>query len=283
MKAGCKKRKNNNFMGNKILSLTAKLIRFLSIFIALACTLLVSELHAQHFYFVQITDTHFDSGDNLQRTKLAVNQINALPMNIQCVVHTGDISSAKPELKNYLDSGITIMNSIKVPVHYVAGNHDINKDDIELSVKKYKENFGDLATEVEYDSVVFIFVYTEPLRNKFSVTGYDPLKQIEELLQHAKGKPVLIFTHAPAVDDFYNNEMNASWDNENREKWIKLINSYNVKAVFSGHFHRDEQHWLGNVPLYVSSAISGYWDRQATYRIYEYSNGTISYRTQYLK
>jgi UDP-2,3-diacylglucosamine pyrophosphatase LpxH len=64
---------------------------------------------------------------------------------------------------------------------------------------------------------------------------------------------------------------------------VKLINSYNVKAVIAGHFHRDELHWLENVPLYVSSPVAGYWGRQATFRIYEYSNGKIGYRTQYIE
>ena len=107
--------------------------------------------------------------------------------------------------------------------------------------------------------------------------------ELESRLKKAAGKPVLLFHHAPSVDDFYSNKMHDGWKKEVRDKWIGLINEYNVKAVITGHFHRDEHHWLGDVPLYVSAPISGYWDRQLTFRIYEYKDGKIGYRTQYLR
>lgn len=266
----------------KKITLSGNSIRFLLVFLVIACNLSITNLQAQHFYFVQITDTHFDSGDNLKRTEMAVQKINALPMEIKCVVHTGDISSIKPENKIAFDAGVALLDKIKVPIHFVPGNHDINIKDPDISIKNYKEKFGDLIQHVEYDSVVFILVYTEPLRYGLSLTDFDPLKQLEEILVKANGKPVLIFNHAPSVDDFYDNELHEGWDAEMQKKWIALINNYNVKAVFAGHFHRDEHHWLGKVPLYISSSISGYWNRQATFRIYEYNNGKISYRTQYL-
>ena len=241
------------------------------------------ERQEEHFYFVQITDTHFETGDNLERTKKAVERINDLPMKIQCLVHTGDITTDKIEDKKLIDSGLFILEKLTVPVHYVPGNHDIFPEKLESTCKVYKENFGELISQAVYDNVVFIFVFTEPLRKSFTVNGYQPLKQLEEYLKKSKGKPVIVFHHAPSVDDFYNNEFHKRWKKEIREKWVKLINAYNVKAVIAGHFHRDEHHWLGNVPLYVSSPISGYWGRQATFRIYEYHNGKIGYRTQYIE
>ena len=65
--------------------------------------------------------------------------------------------------------------------------------------------------------------------------------------------------------------------------WEKLVNTHNVKAVIAGHFHRDEFHWLGHVPLYVSGPVANFWNRNATFRLYEYRNGQIGYRTQYLE
>lgn len=270
-------------MDSKKVTLSGNTFSSLLVFFLFASIFCIIDLQAQHFYFAQITDTHFDSGDNLERTEIAVQQINALPMEIKCVVHTGDISSIKPEYKKAFGDGMAVLDKIKVPLHFVPGNHDINIKDLEASIKNYKEKFGDLIQKVEYDGVVFIFVYTEPLRYRLSLTYFDPIKQLEEMLLKANGKPVLIFNHAPSVDDFYDNELHEGWDAEMQKKWVTLINNYNVKAVFAGHFHRDEYHWLGNVPLFVSSSISGYWNRQATYRIYEYNNGNISYRTQYLK
>jgi UDP-2,3-diacylglucosamine pyrophosphatase LpxH len=77
--------------------------------------------------------------------------------------------------------------------------------------------------------------------------------------------------------------MHRGWRKEVREKWERLLNSANVKAVIAGHFHRDEFHWLGEVPLYVAEPVAGYWGRQCTFRIYEYRGGKVGYRTVYVE
>jgi UDP-2,3-diacylglucosamine pyrophosphatase LpxH len=244
---------------------------------------LVNEQEKNHFYFVQITDTHFGSKDHLERAQKAVGHINALPFEIKCVVHTGDITNNKIEDKTVVDASLSIMEKLSVPIHYVPGNHDILRKKLESTRKAYIKKFGGIISQAEYDGVLFIFVYTEPLRKSFTIEGYQPIKQLEGYLKESKGKPVIIFHHVPSADDFYKNKLHKGWKKEIREEWVKLINSYNVKAVIAGHFHRDELHWLGNVPLYVSSSIAGSWGRQATFRIYEYRNGKIGYRTQYIK
>ncbi|MDD9302516.1 MAG: hypothetical protein HUK40_09305 [Desulfobacter sp.] len=57
------------------------------------CFVLPAYLSAGHgqFYFVQITDTHLGIKENGVRTKKVVAAINQLPMEIACVVHTGDV------------------------------------------------------------------------------------------------------------------------------------------------------------------------------------------------
>lgn len=236
-----------------------------------------------HFYFVQITDTHFGEHDHLGRTKTAVKMINMLPMEIKCVVHTGDITMDKILDKDVLAPALTEMKKISVPVHYVPGNHDILMEKPDSTGRVYTDNFGSLISKAEYEGVIFLFVYTEPLRKKFTLKDYRPFEQLEGFLIKSDGKPVILFHHAPSVDDFYNNKMHPGWKKEIRDKWTALLNEHNVKAVIAGHFHRDEHHWLGNVPLYVSAPVAGYWKRQATFRIYEYRDGKVGYRTQYVE
>lgn len=259
----------------------------MSLLIGITCIICVisyaEERKGKHFYFVQITDTHFGEGDHLDRTQKAVERINDLPMKIKCVVHTGDITMNKIDDKKVVDSGLSILEKLTVPIHYISGNHDILPQKQELIRKAYSDKFGGLISQSEYNNVVFIFIYTEPLRKSFKIEGYQPMKQLEEYLKKSKGKPVIIFHHAPSVDNFYKNKLHKSWKTGIKEKWVKLINAYNVKAVIAGHFHRDEHHWLGTVPLYVSSSIAGYSGRQATFRIYEYKDGKIGYRTQYIR
>ena len=243
----------------------------------------VEQTPRTNFYFAQITDTHFGDKDHEQRTRKVVQAINKLPMKIEFVVHTGDITMDKIEDVAVVTDVITLIGTLKAPIHYIPGNHDILRHRHNDTMEAYKNHFGELITQLEYHGVVFMFVYTEPLAKAFSVPNYDPLDELETRLKQSDRKPVIVFHHTPSVEDFYMNRMHPGWKKEIREKWIALLNKHNVKAVIAGHFHRDEHHWLGDVPLYVCSPIAGYWGRQSTYRIYEYKNGKIGYRTQYIR
>lgn len=238
----------------------------------------------QHFYFVQITDTHLGDLDNDARTIKVVQSINALPMKIECVVHTGDIFQDNILDTKIVQNGNSILKQLKAPVHYVSGNHDILQgNDLEKTASVFRDILGPVSSKAQYKGVIFLMFYSEPLCDSFKLNDYDPMKWLKQSLDETKGKPVIIFTHRPTAQDFYNNSMHDTWPKEAQDQFSKLINSYNVKAVITGHYHRAEQHWLKKVPVFVASPVAGYWDRDATYRIYEYDNGKIGFRTQYPK
>lgn len=236
----------------------------------------------QHFYFVQITDTHFGDGDHFARVEKIVDAINELPMEIICVVHTGDITSENITQDSIMTRGMAILKKLKMPIHFVPGNHDIYEDDFDLSLEMYKHYFGELINVNEYHGVQFITLYTEPLVYNFQVNDYNPMMELETTLKDGNGKPALVFHHSPSAGDFYNNAMHDSWEKSAIPPWIELLNSYNVKAVMTGHYHRDEYHWLGEVPLFVSDPVGSWYGRQGSFRIYEYNNGKLSYTTQYI-
>ncbi len=235
-----------------------------------------------HFYFVQITDTHFGQEDHAKRARQVIQAVNKLPLEIQFVVHTGDITMDKLEDVPTRADALAAFKLLKQPVHYIPGNHDILRQKHAVTTQAYRDHFGELVTQKEYEGVVCLFIYTEPLAKDFSVSAYDALDELEKKLESSAGKPVLVFHHTPSVEDFYLNRMHPGWEKGVREQWIALLNRYDVKGVIAGHFHRDEHHWLGNVPLYICPPVAGYWGRQATFRIYEYKDGKIGYRTQYI-
>ena len=74
---------------------------------------------------MQITDTHIGDSDNDRRTEKVVKSINAIPMKIECVVHTGDVVSDLILSESVVNKTLDIMRPLKVPIHYVAGNHDL--------------------------------------------------------------------------------------------------------------------------------------------------------------
>ena len=96
-------------------------------------------------------------------------------------------------------------------------------DKIQESLRAFNSNFGPLASKVEYKGVTFLMLYAENIRENCVIAGYDPLKWLEQELDKAKDKPVIIFTHSPKVQDYFNDEIHPGWPENMREKWDKLI------------------------------------------------------------
>jgi 3',5'-cyclic AMP phosphodiesterase CpdA len=258
----------------------------------IACILLIigalwlggcaSRQPAAHFYFVQMTDTHFGDKDHAQRAAMCIDEINTLPMPIECVVVTGDITMDKTLDPNVTAEAKAVIGRAKPPVYYLPGNHDIDPKNLPATVSAYEKSFGPLCSKAEYQGAVFLLVYTEPLRSGFDVEGLDVYKWAEGEIIAAGSKPVIIFHHSPSMDDFYKGKFRDNWKTDARARWHKLIESHaNVKAVIAGHFHRDEFHWIGDTPLYICPPVAGYFGMTPSYRIYEYTNGKLGYRTEY--
>ena len=234
------------------------------------------------FFFVQITDTHFGERDHFGRTRRLVDQINRLPYEITCVVHTGDIFADNITDAGVRDAGLSVLRRLKAPLHLLPGNHDILQKDLETTAAAYTRSVGPLFHQAEYHGVVFILAYTEPLALGFALKGYEPLRELETALAAAGGKPIILFHHRPAVDDYYEFASPPAWDGPARAELEKLMAPHDVKAVITGHFHRDELHWVGGRPVFAAPPAAGYWGRQAGFRLYEYRGGQLGYRTIYL-
>ncbi|MBU3953905.1 MAG: metallophosphoesterase, partial [Proteobacteria bacterium] len=128
------------------------------------------------FYFVQITDTHLGIPLNRVRTARVVAAVNALPMEAVCVVHTGDVI----DRTHLADTGVmadavSVFKGLKPPVHFLPGNNDIRLgmwSPTQTDKTNYEHHFGSLISRAEYKGVVFLFAYTDPLRQSVAVKGY---------------------------------------------------------------------------------------------------------------
>jgi len=242
------------------------------------------DTNGSSFYFVQITDTHFGSDDHEARMQTIVDRINGLPMPIVCAVHTGDLVADDIADGHTVGVATAMLARIHTPVHVLPGNHDILRTNLMPTLSIFTNRVGPLCSRAEHNGVVFLLFYNEPLRKGFAVKGYDPFAWLEAELKAAGRKPVIICLHSPPVEDFYDNRLHKGWKLQNQQRFEKIVNAApNVQAVLAGHFHRDELHWLGHVPLYVASSVAGYWGRQGSFRVYEYRDGRLSYRTVYLE
>ena len=241
--------------------------------------------------FVQISDTHHGIDLHAYRFRSAIETINNLPFEIDVVVHTGDFSSDNLFIEENAAAISNMLSLIKAPLISVAGNHDISYRSVNPakryadSAKMFRKYIGDMGQVYETDNAVFIAVYTESLRKVLpEIEGFDPIKWLETQIKESGCKPVFVFTHAADGQDFYNNELHEGWPEENRAKWHAALAKGNIKGVFCGHYHRDElQQSDDGIPVHVCNSIASFWGRQASFRIYTYQNGRISYRTVYIE
>jgi len=234
-------------------------------------------------YFVQITDTHLGRQWHHDRLAKAVSAINQLPIPIACVIHTGDVGTDNMDKPEKVDAGLEILAKLKPPLHMVAGNHDIIQKRLKSTLEASLQRIGPLCAKVDYHGVRFLLIYTEPLAGRTTIPDYDPMGWLSAELKNAGDQPVIVCHHRPSIEDFYKNRVQSGWPEPQQTQWRELLNSANVKAVIAGHFHRDELHWTGNVPIYVGQPIAAYWKRQASFRVYQYKSGKLSYRTQYIE
>jgi predicted phosphodiesterase len=236
---------------------------------------------SQDFYFVQISDTHFGYDDHDKISMELAKSINDLPFDIQAVIHTGDIFQDNLHEETAISTFYQFKSLIKPPLYVLPGNHDILPDKYDEHVNIFQSKIGSLNKIFTIDSVSFLMYYSIPVAD--SLPDIEVQKQwISHSLKLLQDKQVIICHHQPSVLDFYQNKDHLSWPEKEMEWWSSLVNKYNAEAIITGHFHRDELHWLDDVPVYVGGPVAGFWGRQASYRVYHYENKKLSYKTIYL-
>jgi 3',5'-cyclic AMP phosphodiesterase CpdA len=254
----------------------------LLVFFAFCLSSQASADESKPIYFAQLTDTHLGVIDHEKVLAQMVDAINTLPFPLACVVVTGDLAMDNFDKPAVREAATSLLGRIRVPVHVLPGNHDLNAKSSAATVTNWIRLFGPLGASADYGGVRFVFVYTEDLFKKGATADFDPFDFLGAELKKAGGQPVLLFQHSPWFEDYYGNAVHPGWPEGARARWAGLVRSGPVKAVIAGHYHRDELYWEGAVPVYVGEAVARFWGRQPAFRIYCWRDGRLSYRTWYL-
>lgn len=218
------------------------------------------------FYFVQITDTHFGSPSTQGRISKIIDSINQLPYKIDFAVLTGDIFDKRIDNK-YVDEAFTTLKQLKMPLHFIAGNHDLSSYDTAF----LNEKIGELNYFLEHKGYRLAFI------SSFH-SQLNPMEKIVSLFkkQLSSNKlPLILFHHEPFLDHCYNASALKTWES--------LVNRSQCVAIISGHLHRDGLAWFGGVPEYISSCVVKFKGRQASYRLYKCKDQRLSYATFYIQ
>jgi 3',5'-cyclic AMP phosphodiesterase CpdA len=235
-----------------------------------------SENTSNHFYFVQLTDTHLGLDSSFERAQKVLEKVNSLAFDIQFIAVTGDITHSgmqDPELAKRIKE---LFKEARFPVYFTPGNHDISPSASGEASGIFKEYFNDLLFYKDINGVRCIFFFVLPSMTKLQET----LSDLENLLKKSTYIPVLLFHHIPFSDSLGDGFTYNAWPNSITARWIKLMDEYSVKADICGHTHTGELHWMGKVPVFIEESVIGDGYASPRFRIYEYENGKVSYTEQ---
>ncbi|TSK14669.1 Serine/threonine-protein phosphatase CPPED1 [Bagarius yarrelli] len=195
--------------------------------------------------------------EEVQLTKQAVEAINKLQPRPRFVVICCQFREEQErDLKNVLQA----INP-DIPLVFVSGNHDLGNTPTPDTVEQYCHAWGDDYFSFWVGGVLCLVLNSQLF---FDSSGCCQLEEsheawLEEQLQKAaksSARHVIIFQHIPLYlktpdeeDDYF------SLQRSKRENLIQRFCRAGVKAVFSGHYHRNAGGCHAGLDMVVTSAI----------------------------
>jgi len=168
-----------------------------------------SERKEKSFNFVQITDVHINTADNLEQFRNALTEIAGINLKPEFIIATGDLVGKGDERLEIYQKGVS---ESEIPIFNMMGNHDCCKDtDSAINFNRF---LGPDYYSFNYGKFHFLIV---------NCTSQNPLQKswIEEDLEKLAGdKQVLLFQHY-----------------QPDKKLLDEYSDYGITAVFSGHWH----------------------------------------------
>ena len=184
------------------------------------------------------------------------------------LVHLGDFIPFSSPLGFHAALEALELLSSSIQTHFVIGNHDVADSTGSISntgINLYNDlmnvNNNNGYYTIEEDNYVLIILNTTfPLYNSINTEQYNWL---ETELQNAQGKTILVFTHHPIYPAGHHSAI------ETADQFHTLMQSYQVKAVFSGHEHLYYKTEQDNITYVVSGGAGS--------NLHNSENGTAIY------
>ena len=180
---------------------------------------------------------------------------------------------------------ISAMIDDAVPLHFVAGNHDVGEAPTADSLALYRERFGADNYSFEHGGCHFAVIN--------SSLAYDPSNAPNEWrrakdflsddLSAAKrrgAQHIILFTHHPLFEKSAN-EVGDGWcvPEERRDELLAILRDYGAAAVFAGHMHRNEVAEDGGLLMVTTGAVGYPLGKDPSgFRVVEVREDGISHR-----
>ena len=212
------------------------------------------------FSFVQISDSHigFDKPANVDVTatlQTAIDKINALPVEPDLILHTGDLSHlSKPGEFDTLDQ--VLRGARPKQVFYVPGEHDVSLDNGKQFLDRYgKGTKGSGWQSFDHKGVHFVglvnVVDFKP--GGLGILGHEQLEWLEDDLKgRTSSTPVVVFAHIPLWAAY----PEWGWATEDSAQALAYLKRFGSVTVLNGHIHQIMQKVEGNVTFHTAMSTA---------------------------
>jgi 3',5'-cyclic AMP phosphodiesterase CpdA len=215
---------------------------------------------ATGFTFMQISDSHIgfkrpENPDAVGTLADAIGKIQAMPVTPSFMIHTGDITHLSRA--DEFDTAEQIIGGVRVPVHYVPGEHDVVDED---AGKAYLERYGKGTKGAGWYSFDEGGVHFIGLVNvvdlKAGGLGNLGAEQLAWLEDDVRGKsastPIVVFAHIPLWVVY----PEWGWGTEDGARALSYLKRFGSVTVLNGHIHQLMQKVEGNVTFHTARSTA---------------------------
>lgn len=214
------------------------------------------------FFLIHLTDPQFgmyeqDKGfsketELYEKTVEAVNRLHP-----DFVVITGDLVNNRKDKAQVAEfKRITSKIDKDIQVWYSPGNHDIGMPPTEDAIESFIADYGHDRFSFSHKNSLFIGLNSCVIKSNTPELEQSQFEWLKNKI--SKGKKaiqIIFFTHYP----FFINSSNEpeTYSNvpvETRDRYLFLLKDKNVKAVFSGHLHKNVSTKYGDIEFTVTSS-----------------------------
>ncbi len=220
------------------------------------------------FSFGLLTDTHFNAGPKTVPSRYqTVNERNEHVLRVlgdqrpDFIIHLGDIVTPLPHFPEHEATLLRAQRALALadcPVHVLPGNHDIGDKPAKWlraptvtskAIRTFEHHWGPSYSSFDWGPCRLILLNT-PLFNSGLAEEH---QQWEWLFEQLKtNKRCFLFTHYPPfIHDPDEPSHYENLDDPARTRLLRVLERYQVEALFSGHTHNPFRDQYQNTALYV--------------------------------
>lgn len=166
--------------------------------------------------------------------------------------------SNQAQITAYKESVSSLNPTIRL--YNMPGNHDLGRPVAVQHIATYQEHFGPLWYDFTYGNTFFVILASDILRDPDAPMNREHTEWLINVLERFRDKPIdhlfifmhhPLYIHTPDEPDGYSN-----MPLEIRRTLLNLFVEHRVRAVFSGHLHRNRINTYQGMDLIITNSIT---------------------------